>query len=88
MKNHWVRRLSLLTFLGLGIVYAMVKTDYDHKADFGQYKSYSWLKVEAGDTLWADRITNAVDSQLAAKGWTKAPSGGDATVAAITTSRS
>jgi hypothetical protein len=43
MKKHWLKQLSLLTLLGVGIVYAMVKTDYGHKADFGQYKTYSWL---------------------------------------------
>jgi len=34
------------------------------------------------DPLWEDRITTAVDSQFAVKGWTKVPEGGDAGVAA------
>jgi Protein of unknown function (DUF3300) len=34
-----------------------VTTDYDHSANFSQYKTYSWIKVQAGDSLWADRIT-------------------------------
>lgn len=62
---------------------ASVSTDYDHKADFGRYHTYSWLGVKAGNSLWQDRITAAVDSQLAAKGWTKVASGGDATVSAF-----
>src|SRR5215510_13026430 len=64
-----------------------VKTDYDHKADFDRIKTYSWLKVKASDPLWEDRIAGAVDSQLAARGWTKVASGGDATVAAVGTTR-
>jgi hypothetical protein len=34
-------------------------------------------------SLWTDRITSAVDSQLQAKGWQKVLSGGDASVAAF-----
>ena len=62
---------------------ADVNTDYDHKADFSRYHTYSWLGVHAGNSLWQDRIAGAVDSQLAAKGWTKVASGGDAAVAAV-----
>jgi len=62
-----------------------VNTDYDHKADFGKYHTYSWLNAKASNPLWEDRITGAVDSQLAAKGWTKVASGGDASVAAVGT---
>ena len=72
-----------MTLLGVAIVYAAVKTDYSHSTDFGQYKTYSWIKVQATDTLWSDRITKDVDGQLSAKGWTKVESGGDAGVAAF-----
>lgn len=51
-----------------------VKTDYDHGANFGQYKTYSWEKVQTKDPLLVDRIKSAVNSALAAKGWTEAPS--------------
>jgi hypothetical protein len=74
--------------LGLGLVsvcllLAKVTTDYSHSADFGQYHTYSWTKVQAGDQLWQDRIMQDVDSQLQEKGWQKVPSGGDAAVAAF-----
>ncbi len=61
---------------------ADVKTDYDHHADFGRYHTYSWIKVDAQDSLWADRIKQDIDGQLQAKGWTLSPSGGDVDVAA------
>jgi hypothetical protein len=64
-------------------MYASVHTDYDKKADFGKYHTYSWIGVKAGDSLWQDRITSAVDAALAAKGWQKVPSGGDAAVSAF-----
>jgi hypothetical protein len=60
-----------------------IVTDYDHSANFSQYKTYSWLKVQAGDFLWADRIQHDVDAQLAAKGWTRVDANGNATVAAV-----
>lgn len=63
--------------------FAAVHTDYDHHADFARYHTYSWIGARAGNSLWQDRIAGAVDSQLAAKGWTRVASGGDASVAAI-----
>jgi len=64
-----------------------VKTDYDHSANFGQYKTYSWEKVQTKDQLLVDRIKDAVNSALAAKGWTLVPSGGDVEVFAIETTQ-
>jgi hypothetical protein len=64
-----------------------VKTDYDHNADFGRYKTYSWEKIQTKDPLLVDRIKDAVNSALAAKGWTLVPSGGDVEVFAIETTQ-
>jgi hypothetical protein len=83
MRRHSVRFLLFLLVGALILLAAKVTTDYSHSADFSRYRSYSWLEVKAGDPLWPDRITSAVDSQLAAKGWSKVPAGGDASVAAF-----
>ena len=64
-------------------LFAAVSTDYDHHADFARYHTYSWIGVKAGNGLWQQRIQDAVDQQLAAKGWSKVPSGGDAAVSAF-----
>src|ERR1700688_3764373 len=64
-----------------------VKSDYDHSADFGQYKTFSWEKVKTKDPLMVDRIKDAVNSALSAKGWTLVPSGGDVEVFAIETTQ-
>jgi len=64
-----------------------VKSDYDHSASFSQYKTYSWEKVQTKDPLLVDRIKSAVNSALAAKGWTEVPTGGDARVFAIETTQ-
>ena len=61
----------------------IVRTDWDHHADFTQYKSYSWGKVVTFNSLWDDRVKSAIDQQLTKKGWTQVPEGGDATVMAF-----
>ena len=74
---------SLLSFSTIRSFAANITTDYDHSADFARYKTYSWLKVQAGDSLWEDRIKRDIDAQLAAKGWTEVNSNASATIAAF-----
>lgn len=82
--NVRISRFLAPAVLGLAAVaFAAVHTDYDHKADFSRYHTYSWIGVRAGDSLWQDRIRSAVDSQLAAKGWQRVASGGDVAVSAF-----
>jgi Domain of unknown function (DUF4136) len=64
-----------------------VKTDYDHSANFGQYKTYSWEKVQTKNPLLVDRIKDAVNSTLTARGLTLVPSGGDVEVIAVETTQ-
>ena len=78
-----IMRFSFCLLAGFVIAAAAkVVTDYNHSTDFAQYKTYSWVTVEAGDPLWMDRIKSAVDSQLTARGWSRAPAG-DASVSAF-----
>ena len=80
--------VSTLLVASVMLALATVKTDYDHSADFGRYKTYSWLKVEAGNSLWQDRIRKAVDAELSAKGLQYLGSGGDVSVAAVGSEKS
>jgi Domain of unknown function (DUF4136) len=57
-----------------------VRTDYDHTANFSQYNSYSWGKVQTSNPFFVTRIQQAVDKQLQAKGWKLMPTGGSVTV--------
>jgi hypothetical protein len=70
-----------------GLLAQQVKTDYDRQANFADYKSYSWEQVKTKDLLDVDRIKNAVNAVLAAKGWTQADSGGDVSIVAIEITR-
>lgn len=75
--------VTIPLFAGVCVLLAAVKTDYDHQADFGKYKTYSWISARGSNDLWSDRIRQDIDSQLQAKGWTKVDSGGDATISAF-----
>lgn len=60
-----------------------IKTDYDRNANFSQYRTFSFEKIQTKDSLWSDRIASAVGSALAAKGLTQVSSGGDVSIVAI-----
>ena len=79
--------MGLILFLANASFAQQVKTDYDRAANFGQYKTYSWEKVQTQDPLWVDRIKAAVNSTLAGKGWTQVESGGDICIMAIEINR-
>jgi hypothetical protein len=64
-----------------------VKTDYDRSADFSQYKTYSWEKVQTQNPLWVSRIKDAVNSALTAKAWTQVESGGNVAIIAMETTQ-
>jgi Domain of unknown function (DUF4136) len=86
--NMKVQKVGVV-LMGMMLLFAgklsagQVKTDYDRNADFSQYKTYSWEQVKTKDALDVDRIKNAVNAALAAKGWTQVDSGGDVSVVAI-----
>ncbi len=82
MKLHNKMLVSIATFFVLvaASFAEQVKTDYDHSANFGQYKTYSWEKVQTKDPLMVNRIKDAVNAALTAKGWTQVDSGGDVCV--------
>ncbi len=93
--NNYLRRklmnaqCSIFASVGIAILFAtasfaqQVKTDYDRSADFSQYKTYSWEKVQTQDPLWVGRIIDAVNAVLSAKGWTQVESGGQAAIVAM-----
>jgi len=87
-ENMKIRRTLFASFgivllLSTALIAVDVKTDYDRSTDFSQYKTYSWEKVQTQDPLWVDRIKQAVNAALTAKGWTPVESGGDVSVLAM-----
>jgi len=80
---------SIIASVGIALLFAtasfaqQVKTDYDRSADFSQYKTYSWEKVQTQDPLWVGRIKDAANAALSAKGWTQVASGGQVSIVAM-----
>jgi hypothetical protein len=64
-----------------------VQTDFDHQANFSQYKNYSWQEIKPANSLWDSRIKSAVDAQLVSKGWTQVDTNGDVAIVAIKTTQ-
>jgi hypothetical protein len=83
LQSKIATSVGLMLLLACAVFAQQVKTDYDHNANFSQYKTYSWKKVQTRDPLLVDRIKTAVNSALAAKGLTEVPSGGDVEVSAV-----
>ena len=82
IQNKIFFSIAMLLVLTAASFAQQVKTDYDHSANFGQYKTYSWANVQTRDPLLVDRIKDAVNGALTAKGWTQVASGGDVSVTA------
>ena len=64
-----------------------IQTDFDHQANFSQHKTYSWQEIKASNSLWDDRIKEAVNAQLGSKGWIQVDSGGNVVIVAIKTTQ-
>jgi hypothetical protein len=89
--NKAIRSLILmLAAVSAGCSSIEVNHDYDPKADFAGLKSYAWLKEPQkptgdpridGNTILQNRIHEAVDTQLAARGFKKVASDADFFVA-------
>jgi hypothetical protein len=86
-QSKIVTSLVIAVFGANASLAQQVKTDYDRNTDFSQYKTYSWEKVQTQDPLWVDRIEQAVNAALVAKGWTLVPSGGNVSIVAIEMTR-
>lgn len=86
-KRISIASVGIALLMAIAAYAQQVKTDYDRSADFNNYKTYSWEKVETKDPLWVSRIKDAVNAALSAKGWTLAESGGDVAVMAMEISK-
>ncbi|GAA3762261.1 DUF4136 domain-containing protein [Flavobacterium ginsengiterrae] len=72
--------LRIIPILLLGLIYSCsptvkVSTDYDHAANFSEFKTFAVydLKAQQGQVnqLNVDRVTNAIRAEMIAKGFTE-----------------
>src|SRR5882762_333776 len=83
IERKLVTSLVVIMMLTAAALANQVTVDYDHSANFGNYHTYSWEKVHTANSIWDDRVKDAIDKELAAKGWTQVPSGGDVALVAV-----
>ena len=84
MKVKWlITTVAGLLLIASAAFALKVKTDCDHGASFGSYKTYSWSSVKTANSIWDERVKDAINSALVAKGLTEVPSGGDIAVKAV-----
>jgi Domain of unknown function (DUF4136) len=60
-----------------------VTIDYDHSVNFLKFKTYTWEKVHATDPSVEDRITIALNRDMAGRYMTEVPKGGDVSITAV-----
>jgi len=91
--NITSKTLRIIPILFLGFFYSCsptvnVTSDYDHAANFGEFKTFAVydLKAQEGQVnqLNVDRVTNAIRSEMIAKGFTETSSNPDLKVNAVT----
>jgi hypothetical protein len=61
--------------------------DYDHTVNFLKFKTYTWEKVHATDPGVEDRITIALNRDMAGRYMSEVPKGGDVTITAVEASQ-
>jgi Domain of unknown function (DUF4136) len=87
MKKAIMLSIAIVMLTSVAALAQQVKTDYDRNANFTQYKTYSWSGVKSKDPLLVDRIKNAVNATMTAKGLTQVDSGGDLSINAMEITR-
>lgn len=88
MKRLLAASVFVLTLTVAACATPRVYVDHDPAVQFGNYRTYSWReKPTAAPPLIQQRIVNAIDAQLRAKGWTLASGEGDVALAAHVASR-
>ncbi len=82
MKTAQILLVALLLAAFYGCSGISVRTDFDEKADFTVYKTYDWIKFREesqsglmNDPLLRKEIMDAVEEELAAKGYAPAAGG-------------
>jgi hypothetical protein len=86
-RSRFLALIAMVLALATTAFSADIKTDFDHHANFSQYKTYSWAKVDTPDPLWNDRVKQAIDRALQTKGWQEVQSEGDVSVVAVGATR-
>ena len=76
-----VLTITSLVLMGAFVGAQSVTYDFDRAANFAAFKTYAWVRgTELADKLNHNRVTGAIDTQLAARGFSKLQDAGAADV--------
>lgn len=78
-----VTAVALSTIFAAGAAAQQVSTDYDHKADFQRYHTFSIYKLQASSPFVEQRLRDALVHDLTTRGLQMVPQGGDLAITAI-----
>jgi hypothetical protein len=83
-----IAKILATTFFGVAlagtpILAQTVTIDYDHSVNFLKLKTFTWDRVHATDPNVEDRITIAVNRDMAGRYMTAVGQGGDVTITAV-----
>jgi len=80
---HFVLGLGLLLGLAGAATAQQVTRDYDHHAHFEQYHTFMWIRQpNMSNPLAKQRVVDAVNNALTAKGWQSVTSNADVGIVA------
>src|SRR5690349_20929325 len=78
MKKRVLAAVALSLLLSTAAFAQKINTDWDRSSNFANFHTYMWEpSPHPAKGFWNDRITDAVDKQLQAKGLTKVDSNPD-----------
>jgi hypothetical protein len=81
MKQRFLAGLLFSLIVSTAALAQKINTDWDRSANFADFHTYMWEpSPHPAKNFWNDRIMDAIDKQLQAKGWTKVDSNPDAWV--------
>lgn len=85
LKHKLQKATSVIAIVAFNAVpmLAATSTDYDHKANFRSYHTFSFYKVQTSNPLNVQRIEDKVTADLSKAGMERVESGGDLAITAI-----
>jgi len=76
MKRFLAASATALLLVACASNKPVVQTDHAQGTDFSRYRTYTWAEQpQMQSPITRDKLVQAVDAQLAAKGWQRVPEG-------------
>lgn len=83
MVNRIWASLVMVAIGAAGAKAQHVSTDYDHKAPFSDYRTFSFHKIQTANPLDVAVLREEIRNDLTYHGWREVPHGGDVAITAI-----